>query len=199
MENIEQIIAQNITRLRKSKGMTQSDLASKLNYSDKAISKWERAESTPDISMLLTIAEVLEVDLTYLVTKHTDEEISDLNKPNFSLRSFLIMIMLCVAVIFITTIVFIYPTLQNVELSKKFWVSFVAIGPLCSLIVSIYFHKENIWLGELISWSALVWTTIATIFCLTIVGGLENFWMLFIVGVPIQAAICVFFFFKKAK
>ena len=42
--------AKNITELRILNNMTQMELAEKLNYSDKTISKWERAESSPDIS-----------------------------------------------------------------------------------------------------------------------------------------------------
>ena len=48
MNNIKSIIAQNITDLRRAKGLTQLELAEQLNYSDKAVSKWERAESMPD-------------------------------------------------------------------------------------------------------------------------------------------------------
>ena len=53
MEDIKSIVAKNITELRLLNNMTQMELAEKLNYSDKTISKWERAESTPDISVLV--------------------------------------------------------------------------------------------------------------------------------------------------
>ena len=59
MEDIKNIVAKNITELRLLNNMTQMELAEKLNYSDKTISKWERAESTPDISVLVEIANLL--------------------------------------------------------------------------------------------------------------------------------------------
>ena len=67
MEEIKSIIARNIARLRAAAGWTQLDLAQKLHYSDKAVSKWERAESVPEIGTLISIAELFEVPLDSLV------------------------------------------------------------------------------------------------------------------------------------
>lgn len=67
MEDIKGIIAKNISDLRQTNNMTQLELAEKLNYSDKTISKWERAESSPDISVLIEISEIFDVTLDYLV------------------------------------------------------------------------------------------------------------------------------------
>ena len=72
MENLKLIIAKNITELRRAASMTQLDLAQKLNYSDKAVSKWERAESVPDISVLKSVAELFGVKVDNLITDHDD-------------------------------------------------------------------------------------------------------------------------------
>lgn len=79
MQNLKPIIAKNISNLRQEKNMTQSDLAIKLNYSDKAVSKWERAESVPDIAVLKKIADLFEVTLDYLVTD-VHEDISNISE-----------------------------------------------------------------------------------------------------------------------
>ena len=50
MEDLKVIVAVNISRLRRDAGMTQAELAEKINYSDKSVSKWERAEALPDLS-----------------------------------------------------------------------------------------------------------------------------------------------------
>jgi len=52
MENINEIIGQNLLKLRKQKKLTQLELADKFNYSDKSISKWEKGESLPSIEVL---------------------------------------------------------------------------------------------------------------------------------------------------
>ncbi len=54
---------QLISKKRKELNITQKDLASKLHITDKAISKWERGLSFPDISMLIPLSEVLNISL----------------------------------------------------------------------------------------------------------------------------------------
>ena len=51
MEDLKLIFASNLIRLRTSAGMKQSELGEQLNYSDKSISKWERAEALPDAAV----------------------------------------------------------------------------------------------------------------------------------------------------
>ena len=75
MNDLKLIVAKNITELRKQHGMTQLQLAEKLNYSDKAVSKWERGESVPDVAVLVEIAELFSVTLDYLVkAEHTEAD-----------------------------------------------------------------------------------------------------------------------------
>ena len=54
---------QLITELRKEKGLTHKQLADALNVTDKAVSKWERGLSFPDISMLEPLSELLDVSI----------------------------------------------------------------------------------------------------------------------------------------
>ena len=58
---------QLITTLRKEKGLTQKQLAEALNVTDKAVSKWERGLSFPDISMLEPISELLDISIMELL------------------------------------------------------------------------------------------------------------------------------------
>ena len=74
MNDIKAIIAKNITDLRLAKGLTQLELAEQLHYSDKAVSKWERGESVPEISTLMAIADLFGVTLDHLVNEHSPEE-----------------------------------------------------------------------------------------------------------------------------
>ena len=67
MEEVKDIVAKNIHELRKKNNMTQLELAEKLNYSDKTVSKWEKGENSPDITFLVEIANIFGVSLDYLV------------------------------------------------------------------------------------------------------------------------------------
>jgi len=66
-EKLKKRIGQNIVSCRKRAGMTQVSLAEKLNYSDKAVSKWERGESAPDVLTLVQLAELFEVTVNDLL------------------------------------------------------------------------------------------------------------------------------------
>lgn len=66
---MKQIISLNLSELRRERGMTQLELAEKLNYSDKAVSKWERGESIPDILVLKSIADLFGVTVDYLISE----------------------------------------------------------------------------------------------------------------------------------
>ena len=70
----EKNLGNTISKLRKEKNMTQLDLAKKLNVTDKAVSKWERGISYPDITTISTLAKVLEVDVSELITLCKKEE-----------------------------------------------------------------------------------------------------------------------------
>lgn len=63
----QQKLGNFISKLRKEKGLTQQDLANELNLTDKAISKWERGLSCPDISLLIPLSEILEVSVNELL------------------------------------------------------------------------------------------------------------------------------------
>ncbi len=74
MKDVKSNVAKNITELRILNNMTQMELGEKLNYSDKTISKWERAESSPDIAVLVEMADMFGVTLDYLVRSENIEE-----------------------------------------------------------------------------------------------------------------------------
>ena len=58
MDDLRHIVAENMTHLRKAQHLTQAELAEKLRYSDKAVSKWERGESLPDVAVLKEFADL---------------------------------------------------------------------------------------------------------------------------------------------
>ena len=63
-----------IAEKRKEQGLTQKALAEKVGVTDKAISKWERGLSYPDISLLLSLAECLNVTVTEILNGNSIEE-----------------------------------------------------------------------------------------------------------------------------
>lgn len=65
------IVSNNITKFRKLNGLTQAQLAEKLNYSDKSVSKWERGDGLPDAFVLFNIAELFGITVNDLMNENS--------------------------------------------------------------------------------------------------------------------------------
>ena len=66
MKDINLVIGTNIKELRKANKLTQYELAEKLNYSNKAISRWESGEVIPDVLTLNKICEIFKIPLSQI-------------------------------------------------------------------------------------------------------------------------------------
>lgn len=70
LNELRLVTASNIIKLRTARGMTQAELGAELNYSDKTISKWERAEAIPDAYVLTRMAELFGVSVDHILSSH---------------------------------------------------------------------------------------------------------------------------------
>ena len=70
-EQLKKNIAKNISELRKASGLTQAQLAEKLSYSDKSVSKWERGDGVPDVVVMQKMAELFGVTLNDFISENT--------------------------------------------------------------------------------------------------------------------------------
>ena len=98
---VNKTMGEIISNLRKEKGMTQGDLAEKMNVTDKAVSKWERNLSCPDINSIPRLAEVLEISVEELLNaqkKDTEE-----NKTEELINTILIAIGLAMGICVVVT------------------------------------------------------------------------------------------------
>lgn len=64
---LNEIIAENLRLYRRLHGFTQAELADVLRYSDKSVSKWERGEGLPDVTVLLALSEIYGVTVSELI------------------------------------------------------------------------------------------------------------------------------------
>lgn len=196
MEELNVVIANNLVILRKKYGLTQAQLAEKLNYSDKAVSKWERGESVPDIFILKKLSEIFDVKIDTLVSPQPQNKIK-LTK-HITLSKTIIQMLACLCVWLIATIVFVALTICTIPRS---WLAFVVAVPV-SLIVALIFNCiwGKKWVTFLII-SLVIWTTLATIY----IGIFRiELWLIFLIGIPLQIAtilwlILVYYKEKRAK
>ncbi len=123
----EKTLGYTIAELRKAQGMTQADLAEKMNVTDKAVSKWERDLSCPDVGSLPRLAEVLGVSLDELMRIQPKEK-----KAGGSVEDLIVLVCKAVSLAMGVSVV-VLSALGKMETNAA--VSLLGIGLTCVGIV----------------------------------------------------------------
>lgn len=123
-------LGEMISSLRKEKNMTQNDLAEKMNVTDKAVSKWERNLSCPDVNSIPKLAEILGVSVNELLNAQTKKEN---NKVNDIFDIALIGVSLAMGICIVVT-----SALKQIDMNNA--VTMLGIGLSC---ISIYLLKNK--------------------------------------------------------
>ena len=189
MEDLKPIIAKNIIRLRQNAKLTQIELAERLNYSDKAISKWERAESMPDITVLKGIADLFEVPLDYLVQE--EPSIPQKQAPVVDKKhNHRVITRLSVLLVwFVATMTYVLLDVIVADMSRH-WLAFLFAVPV-SMIVWLVFN--SIWFNTRRNYmiiSGLMWSTLLSV-VLTLLMFSFPAWQLLLLGIPGQVIIYI--------
>lgn len=180
MENIKEIVRENLIKFRKERKLTQMELATKIKYSDKAVSRWENGDVTPDIETLNMLSEVYNIPISYFFEKHDkSKNFLKIKKLDMGNKTAIALLSI-VCVWFIATLGFVY---LQMLFNINYWMFFVWAVP-ASCIVAIVFN--SIW-GErkwtFVFSSILTWTLIAAIYLQLL---RYNLYLIFILGVPLQ-------------
>ena len=200
MDKLKEIVGENLTELRKNKKLTQLELAEKLNYSDKSISKWEKGDCLPEFEVLYTLCKFYGVTMDYLVTPKEENKSAyvldkDEQKRNF-VNHILITVLVNMVFWFIATIIFVYALFKNA--SEPFWLTFIYAVPVSCLVTAVFArgYFKHARLLYFIIWSVFVWSLITSVFLTTLNYG-DVIWPLYLVGVPAQGALVAWYFMRK--
>ena len=164
--------------------MTQFELGERLNYSDKAISKWERAESIPDVYILKQMSEIFEVSVDYMLKEHDDDEKE--NTPLSHHNHKIITLISLMGVWTLATAIFIVFWIVG----EAAWLIFVYTVPISLIVLLVLNSVWSLLKSNFYIISALVWSILATIY-LTFIP--LNMWQLFLIGIPAQVIIYLCF------
>ena len=184
----KQIIAKNLIKYRKAFGLTQLELAEKLNYSDKAISKWERGESLPDVYMLQTIASMFNITLNDLVTECSNITV----KPQEKFNKKVIFALSIGLTWLIAVINFVILVIANINIA---WITFIYAIPV-SAIVSIVFARMWNFKKVLFASVSSLYYTIPLSICISVNWAYRTP-LLFIIAGPLQILTILWYFRKK--
>ena len=187
MKNIREIISENIIALRKKAGLTQVELAKKLNFSDKAVSRWEKGEVIPEVETIESIANVFNVPITYMFREHFDY---NSKRPIKSSEIVLTLLSACV-IWCVATIIFVY---LNLIKGISYWQIFVWSVPASAFTILYHNKKWNRLTLRLIMRTILCWSLITSIYLQYLS---LNLWLIYLIGIPVQIIIIVSFIAKK--
>jgi transcriptional regulator with XRE-family HTH domain len=192
MDDIKEIIADNLIKLRKKNNLTQGELAEKLNYSDNAVSRWERGEVTPSVETLEQISKIFNISITSLFEKNIVEKVEKDNKKQLFNRLAIVLIFTSLAW-FGATVGFVY---AEMIFKINFWQIFVWAVPASCLILYPFNKVWGKYIWKFVILSVFVWTVLVGFY----VQFIEyNIWLIFIIGVPVQAGLAIWAFLKPKE
>lgn len=200
-EKLKFQLGANIAAYRKRNRMTQAGLAEKLNYSDKAVSKWERGESMPDVLTLVQLAELFDITVNDLmidpnalpeatgrVEKIMERAVEKTLKRKADKR--VILGLSSILVWFVATLLFVIISSLDIPSS---WLAFVyAIPANAIVLLSLRSAWRDFRWNQLLV-SAIAWGGLISIYMTLLVLLHLNIWKLFLLGIPGQLAILLWF------
>ena len=191
MENITLVIGENIAALRKANNLTQQQLADKLNYSNKAVSRWEKGECLPSVETLSALCEYFGVEFEYLIRRH--EMPAVIKKKAADPNKIAIALLTCLTVFTVATVVFVYVKVVH---NINYWQAFVWGAPVSAFLVME--------LGRKWSWNKVIKLSLSSFFLWSLITAafltvmsIVNVWPVYLIGIPLQVIFILLFFVPK--
>ena len=191
-KTINERIANNLVELRKTAKLTQIEFAEAINYSDKAVSKWENGESLPNVEVLENICNFYGITFNDLVGEDSIK-LDNKRSTKMSTSKICIIMLCCLSIWLLATIIFVYAKLI---FDITLWITYVwAVPATCAIGIifnSIWGRKRNVF----ILISLLIWTGLASVYLQILT---YNTWIIFLLGVPLQIAVLLWSTLYKQK
>ena len=190
---LKEIIANNLISYRKQAHLTQQELAEKINYSDKTVSKWERADGVPDVFVLKELADLYGITVNDFLTDHTEKP-KKLKFKDFWAKRWLITLLSAGLVFLIATIVVVLWLIidagTSVPVAKYTYIAAIPISLIVVLVFSCIWGR--LW-QRCVVVSALLWTFCLLIHLVLDIVPLDNAWMIYLVGAALQLLVILWY------
>ncbi len=170
-QQLRENVAKNLVAYRKLNHMTQLELAEKLNYSDKSVSKWERGDGLPDLYVINRIAELFDITVNDLISpKRPKKYLSSRRKQH------IIIPLLSIALVWlIATVVYMVVAMLPFFVPMK-WLTFIYAIPVSSILLVVYTALWWSQISKLLSISLLTWSVALSVFVTVSIHGISLIW-----------------------
>ena len=200
-EKLKSRIGSNIASYRKNAGLTQAGLAEKLNYSDKAVSKWERGESVPDVLTLMHLAETLDITVNDLLadpnvlpeeTSRFQQAVGQVAEKTLKRKANKNIILALSSLLCWFVALFFFVVVSSFGIPYSWLSFFVAVPANCIVLLSLRSAWHDFrWNKGLIS--GIVWGSLLCIHVTLLTLAKFNFWKIYLLGILGQLAIWLWF------
>ncbi|HBM99645.1 MAG TPA: hypothetical protein DD384_00090 [Firmicutes bacterium] len=195
MDELASIVAENLISLRKERHLTQQELAEKIGYSDKLVSKWELGKAIPTVDKLMQLSSFYGVSLDAIVTKDGCKRITgNKQKDKNMTNKVVIMAMAATFILFVAVAVFINSLFTD---SNPNWIVFLYIIPAIGLIDGVLdfrFYGKNLALWILLS--IFIWGLLLSVAIHFYYYYKQNIFYILLIGIPLQIVVALFSQFK---
>lgn len=195
MDELKETIAKNLIQLRTHAGFTQLQLAERLNYSDKAVSKWERGEAIPDLRVLIQLAALYNISVDDIVSPSAEKAVKP--KMNVHKKRLLITLLSTGLVYFIATVIFmIFFFIPATE--KYAYLTYVCAPFVSAIPLTVFSAKWGNWITNAAASSLLIWTA-AIIFHIFVIklSDFDKIYFIYIVAGVFEVLIILWFILRK--
>ena len=201
LDNLKERIGANIALQRKRSGLTQAGLAEKLNYSDKAVSKWERGESMPDVLTLMQLAEQFDITVNELLEDpdqlpgnpgKLEKAMSQVSEKALKRKANknVILGLSTTLVWFVALLIFVIISSFDLPYS---WVAFFFAIPVNAIVLLSLRSAWRDFRWNRVLISVIVWGLLLSIYTSLLVFLKFNMWRMFLLGIPGEIAIILWF------
>ena len=194
-------IGSNISAYRKRCAMTQAGLAEKLNYTDKAVSKWERGESIPDVLTLMQLAELFEIEVGELLADPNElpgdpgkleKAMTQVSEKALHRKANKSIIQRLCSLLVWSVALLIFVIVSSLDIPKSWITFFYAIPANAIVLLSLRSAWHDFRRNRCLI-STIVWGSILSLYMTLLVFFGLNIWKLFLLGIPGQAAVILWF------
>lgn len=205
-QNIRSYLGANIAAFRKHARLTQAGLAEKLNYSDKAVSKWERGESVPDVVILVQLADLFGVTVNDLLrdpealpenTGPVERVMGKAVEKTLKRKADKSIIRRLTSLLVWSIALLVFVVLSTCGVSNS-WVAFLYAIPVDAIVLLSLLSAWGDFRWNRLLISTIVWGSLISIYGTLLVFAHVNAWRIFLLGIPGQAAVQLWFrMFRK--
>lgn len=195
---LRQNISQNIVAFRKRCDMTQADLAEKLSYSDKSVSKWERGDGIPDIYVLTRMAELFGVTVNDIIGMHSELPEAEETAPTKPSRHLFVSALSIGLVWFIAVVAFFIGSVAAPDLGR-FWLAFVYAIPVSAIVMIVFSHLWWTIPWRAFSVSLLVWGFALCFHLTASIPNLSNVGLVYTVAAAFEVLVIIWYVYSWTK